>query len=76
LRYTKKFCSDINLLTHNIVAGLPGDYKDQLRLSVGNLMPMGSTLDANQKKSLSECRDKLIKNGECELGDDLSQLLL
>lgn len=76
LLYTKKFCSDINLLTHNILGGLPGDYRDQLKISIGNLKPLGPTLDTKQKEILSSCRDKLSYEGEDELSDDLGQLLV
>lgn len=76
LLYTRKFCSDINLLTRNIVGELPGDYKNQLKVSVGNLMPLGQTLDTKQKQVLAKCRDQLLMKGEEELSGDISRLLI
>jgi hypothetical protein len=64
------------LLTNNIVGGLPGDYKSQLKVSVGNLIPLGQTLDVKQKQVLANCRDKLLLGGEEELSGDISRLLI
>ena len=75
LLFTRKYCSDINLLTQNIIDNLPGEYKTQLELSVCQLAPFNSTLDSSQKQSLAQCRDKLLNNGEQEIVHYLNKIL-
>lgn len=75
LLFTKKYCSDINLLTQNIVDGLPGEYKYQLEMSVNRLVPLNTSLNEVQKTSLGRCKDKLEQNGERELGYRLGKVL-
>lgn len=75
LLFTKKYCSDINLLTQNIIDGLPGEYKNQLELSVSQLTPLNANLDNKQKQILANCRDKLFNSGEQETAHYLSKIL-
>lgn len=74
-RYTRKFCSDINLLTNNIISGLPGNYKEQFRTSVEHLSPLGESLDTKEKSVLHNCKEQLILSGETDLVRELSRLL-
>jgi hypothetical protein len=75
LLFTKKYCSDINLLTQNIIDNLPGEYKTQLELSLTQLAPLNSNLDNKQKQTLTQCRDKLLVNGEKEIVHYLNKIL-
>ena len=75
LLFAKKYCSDINLFTQNIVDGLPGEYKNQLELSVSQLAPLNSNLNSSQKQILARCRDKLLDRGEMETAYFLGKIL-
>lgn len=75
LLYIKKFCSDINLLTGNIVGDLPGDYRQQLEASVQQLSILRESLGDRDKTVLNNCRNQLRMKGEHELSENLERLL-
>lgn len=75
LMCTKKYCSDINLLTKNIIDELPGEYELQLKLVANQLKPLNSSLSYDQKQLLSKCRENLFISGKTDLVDDLDRLI-
>lgn len=75
LIYTKKFCSDINFLTQNIMSDLPGEYKNQLQFSIERLVPHSEALDHKEKTILRSCRRRLSEIGETELSENFDKLL-
>ena len=72
---TRKYCSDINMLTGNIIDELPGEYKSQFEVSVNRLASLNFDLNENQKSSLLRCKTKLLSKGENELSGYLSKVL-
>jgi hypothetical protein len=75
LLFAKKYCSDINLFTQNILDGLPGEYRNQLELSASQLAPFNSNLNTSQKQILARCREQLINRGEHETAYYLEKIL-
>lgn len=72
--YTRKFCSDINLMAQNIIHKLPGDYEDQFKMSIAQLNPMYTSLDFKERTILVKCKDDLNRSGHTELAKDLEPL--
>lgn len=66
-RTVRKQCSGIFQITKNIITGLPGGHKTQLRESLNAIK--STVLTDREKEVLETCRQELRNGGEYDLSN-------